>query len=149
MLRKHAGLIPAASLAYLRGRIWMEANEYSIAAAFLQRASEFEPDNSNYRYLALHALWEAAPSAAIEQAQAILANSEKNPPRLVLKAADILFQQIRAQPGDQSHQELESFISILQNSIFRLETSGEADIDPNLLDNAIGHIDYCHQRVVA
>ena len=39
LLRKHAGRIPPARLAYLRGSVWMEAGEYSIASAFLQRAS--------------------------------------------------------------------------------------------------------------
>ena len=74
LLRKHAERIPPSRLAYLRGSVWMEAGEYDIAAMFLQRASVLEPDNSNFRYLALHSLWKADPSTAAEHAQAILSN---------------------------------------------------------------------------
>ena len=148
LLRIYARHIPPASLAYLRGRVWLEAGEHPIAAAFLQRASELDPDNANYRYLALHSLWMSSPSTAIDEAQAILSNSENNPPRLVLKAADILSHQTRTRPPDQTREELKSLIPILQNSIFRLETSGEAEIDPNLLGKASGLIDYCYEHIV-
>lgn len=47
ILRKHAAHLPAASLAYLRGRIWLEAGEHSIALIFLERASELDPNNAN------------------------------------------------------------------------------------------------------
>jgi hypothetical protein len=147
LLRKHAGSIPAASLAYWRGSIWMEAGEPRIAAAFLERASGLEPGNANYRYLALHALWKANPSSAIQMAQAILSRSETHPPRLVLKAFDILFQQIPTLAGDEAQQELKSFVPVIQNSIFRLETSGEAEIDPDLLGMAFRYIDYCTHHV--
>ena len=147
LLRKHGGFIPAPSLAYLRGRIWMDAGEHLIAAAFLQRASELEPTNANYRYIALHAKWKADPLAAVQTAQTILSNSELHSPRLVLKAFDILLQNIRSQPEDQTHQELNYYIPIIQRSIFRLETSGEAEIDPDLLDKAFSYIDYCNDPI--
>ena len=147
LLRKNAGFIPAASLAYLRGRIWMAAGEHLIAAAFLKRASELEPLNVNYRYIALHAKWKAEPSSAVQTAQTILSNSELHSPRLVLKAFDILLQQIRSQPGDQTHPELKSYIPIIQRSIFRLETSGEAEVDPDLLGKAFTYIDYCNDHI--
>jgi tetratricopeptide (TPR) repeat protein len=51
LLRKHSQHIPPASLAYLRGRIWLAAGEYQIAAAFLQRASDLDPENSNFTYI--------------------------------------------------------------------------------------------------
>jgi len=142
LLRKHAECIPPASLAYLRGMIWMEAGEHAIAAVFLQRARDLEPENANYRYIALHALWMAAPSSVIEEAEAILLNSEKHPPRLVLKAADILNQQLRSEPPGQYYGELRSVIPNLQTSIFLFETSGEAENYPKLLDGAFGLIDY-------
>jgi hypothetical protein len=148
LLRKHAGYIPAASLAYSRGRIWMEAAEHMIAAAFLQRASELEPSNANYRYLALHALSKANPASAIQMAQAILVNWDKHSPRLVLKSLDVLVQSIRAESNDRSHPELKSFIPIFRNSIFRFETSGEVDNDPSLLVSSINHLDFCEHHSV-
>ena len=64
----------------------MEAEEYRIAAAFLERASELDPENANFRYMALHALEKANSKSAIQTAQVILENWERNHPRLVLKA---------------------------------------------------------------
>ena len=129
LLRKHVERIPPARLAYLRGSIWMEAGEYPIAAMFLKRASALEPDNSNFRYLALHSLWKADPSAAAELARTIVSNLEKYPPGLVLKAADILAHPPRVLPGDQIRPERDSLIPILpQDFIFQQETSGEAEV---------------------
>ena len=143
LLREHAGSIPPASLAYCRGKIWMEAGEHQIAASFLERASDLDPHNANFRYRALHALWKANPTSAIQMAQAILSNWEQHPPRLVLKSLDVLVQLIRAESNDHTHPELKSFIPIFQNSIFRFETSGEVENDPSLLASAINHLDFC------
>jgi len=143
VLRKHAAYVPAASLAYLRGRIWLDAGEYSIALVFLQRASELDPNNANYRYLTLHSLSLADPALAAERARAVLANPEGNPPALVIKAADIFSGQSRGRPADQSRQELKSLIPIVQNSVFRMEASGEDETRPELLGTAHGIIDYC------
>ncbi len=120
----------------------MEAAEHMIAAAFLQRASELEPSNANYRYLALHALSKANPASAMQMAQAILLNWEQQRPRLVLKSLDVLLQLIRAESKDHINQELKSFIPIFQDSIFRFETSGDAENDPPLLDRSISHLDF-------
>jgi tetratricopeptide (TPR) repeat protein len=138
LLRAHSQHVPSASLAYLRGRIWMAAGEHRIASAFLQRASELDPENWNHAYLALHSLSLADPSAAVEQSRAILFNSEKSPLRLIVKAADILSQHSRERQPDQSNQELKLLIPILESSIFRLETSGEAETNPDLLGRARG-----------
>jgi hypothetical protein len=147
LLRKQARHIPVAALAYLRGRVWMEAGEYPIATMFLQRASELEPDNVNYHYLALHSLSKADPVAAAERAQIILSSPERYPPGLVLKAADILTQQARSLPADQTRHELRSLIPILQDSIFRLETSGEADNNPKLLGEAVRLFEVCQSQI--
>ena len=143
LLRKHAAHVPAASLAYLRGRIWLDAGVYSIALMFLQRASELDRNNANYRYLTLHSLSLADPALAAERARAVLANPEGNPPALVIKAADILSGQSRGRPADESRQELKSLIPIVQNSVFRMEASGEDETRPGLLGTAHGIIDYC------
>jgi hypothetical protein len=47
LLRKCAGQLPPADLAGLRGRVWLEAGEPALAAIFLQRASELDPDCPN------------------------------------------------------------------------------------------------------
>ena len=144
LLRKHAASIPPASLAYMRGRIWMEAKEHKIAAAFLKRASDLDPSNANFRYMALHALSNASPASAIKLAQANLSNWQQHPPRLVLKSLDVLMQSIRAQSAVGTPQELHSYIPIFKDSIFQFETSGEAEpeTDPDLLDNSFNHLAY-------
>ena len=143
VLRKNAAYVAAASLAYLRGRIWLDAGEYAIAVRFLERASELDPNNANYRYLTLHSLSLSDPAHAAECARAVLANPEGNPPALVIKAADILSGQSRGRPGDQSRHDLKSLIPIVQNSVFRMEASGEDETRLELLGAAHGIIDYC------
>lgn len=146
LLRKHAESIPSASLAYMRGRIWMEAEEHQIAAAFLNRASFLDPNNANFRYMALHALWNASPASAIKLAQAILSNWQQHPPRLVLKSLDVLMQSIRAESACGTPQELQSYIPIFEDSIFQFETSGDAETDLDLLDNSFNHLDFLQHR---
>ena len=131
----------------MRGRIWMAGTEYRIASAFLQRACELDPENSNYRYLALHSLSLADPDTAVDRSRSILLNSEKTPLRLILKAADILSKHSREQHADQSNLELKSIIPILESSIFRLETSGEAETNPDLLGTARGLVDSFHKLI--
>ena len=147
LLRLHSQHIPPASLAYLRGRVWMAASEYRIASAFLQRASELDPENSNFTYLALHALSLTNPSSAVDQARNILFDGERNTPRLILKAADILSQHSRKLQGESSSWELKSLIPILERSIFRLETTGEAETNPDLLGNARSLVDSCSKQI--
>ncbi len=147
LLRKHSQYIPAASLSYLRGRIWMAASEYRIATAFLQRASDLDPENLNFTYVALHCLSLADPAAAVERSRRILSNPEKSPLRLIFKAADILSQQSGKQRAAGSNQELKSLIPILESSIFRLETSGEAETNPDLLGMARGLVDSCNKLI--
>ena len=143
LLREHAGSIPPASLAYLRGKLWTEVGENRIAAAFLERASDLDPHNTNFRYRALHALWKANSGSAKEMAQAILSNWEQHPPRLVLKALDVLLQFIRAESKDHTRKEVKSFIPIFEHSIFQFETSGEVESEPDLLVKSFSHLDYC------
>ena len=145
LLRKHAGSIPPASLAYLRGKVWMEAREHRIAAAFLERATELDPHNANFRYMALHALWNADPPAATQMAEVILAKWQQHPPRLVLKALDVQLQLIRAKSNGHTRKELKSFVPMFEDSIIRFETSGEEEVegDPDLLGRSFSHLDYC------
>jgi tetratricopeptide (TPR) repeat protein len=141
LLRNYSQHIPPASLAYLRGRIWLAADEYQIASAFLQRASDLDPENSNFTYVALHSLSLADPAVAVERSRTILSNPERSSLRLVLKAADILSQHSEKQRAEESNQELKSLIPILESSIYRLETSGEAETNPDLLGRARGLVD--------
>ena len=125
----------------------MAAGEYRIASAFLQRASEREPENSNFTYVALHALSLADPSSAVDQARKILFDLERNSQRLILKAAGILSQHSRKQQAESSNRELKSLIPILEKSIFRLETTGEAETNPDLLGDARSLVDLCSKQV--
>ena len=147
LLRKHAYRVPPASLAYLRGQIWLDAGEFAIATEFLQRASELDPGNPNFRYIALHSLWKSDPDRAAGLARVILSDPGRNPLELVLKAADILAHQARRLPADQTLRELKSVIPTLQDSKFRLETSGEGEVHPDLLGKANDLIDD-YQRLV-
>jgi tetratricopeptide (TPR) repeat protein len=147
LLRKHAECSPPASLAYLRGQIWLDAGEFAIATEFLQRASELDPGNPNFRYITLHSLSKSDPDRAAGLARAILSDPRRNPPELVIKAADILIHQARTLPVDQTRRELKSLIPTLQDSKFRLVTSGEGEVHPEMLHEADKVIDDCQRQV--
>lgn len=138
LLRTHGEAFPAPSLAYLRGRIWLEAGEYDIAHEFLEHAAELEPANSNFRYIALHSLWKADPDRAAHLARTILADSVRHSPELVLKAADIVARQAPNMPADERQRELTALDPTVRDSLFRLETSGACDVYPELLSEAVG-----------
>jgi hypothetical protein len=53
LLRRRASFLEPADLAYLRGRIWIEAGEDRIASLFLERAAELDPGNPNFGSIAL------------------------------------------------------------------------------------------------
>jgi hypothetical protein len=118
----------------------IQAGMWALGLVVMTCAS---PNNANYRYLTLHSLSLADPARAAERARAVLAIPEGNPPALVIKAADILSGQSRSRPADQSRQELKSLIPIVQNSVFRMEASGEDETRLELLGTAHGIIDYC------
>jgi tetratricopeptide (TPR) repeat protein len=147
LLRKHAECSPPASLAYLRGRIWLDAGEFAIATEFLQRASELDPGNPNFRYIALQSLSKSDPDRAAGLARAILSDPGRNSLELVLKAADILAHQAQTLPSEQTRRELQSLIPTLQDSILRLETSGEAEVHPDQLGKAFGLIQDCQRQI--
>jgi hypothetical protein len=48
LLRRRASYLEPAALAYLRGRIWIDAGEDRIASLFLERAAELDPGNPEY-----------------------------------------------------------------------------------------------------
>lgn len=137
LLRTHAEQFPAPSLAYLRGRVWLEAGEYDIAHTFLEHAADLEPANSNFRYMALHSLWKADPDRAAHLARTILADSARHSPELVLKAADIVAREAPNMPADERQRELTALDPTVLDSRFRLETSGVRDVYPDLLGNAV------------
>ncbi len=80
-------------------------------------------------------------------ARTILSHPEQNPPELILKAADILAHQAQTLPSEQTRRELQSLIPTLQDSILRLETSGEAEVHPDLLGKAFGLIQDCQRQI--
>ncbi|WP_165227351.1 tetratricopeptide repeat protein [Aquisphaera insulae] len=147
LLRDRAAYISPEMLSYVRGSIWGGAGEYRIAVEFLQHAAELAPNNANYSYQALHFLSLADAETARERAQQIVAAPAGHFPRVVLKAADILFQSTRDQPEQEARPVLETLIPICQEVIDRLEISGEDSRQPSPLATAFGLTGLCYERL--
>ncbi len=147
LLRKRPPHINPAALSYVRGSIWGEAGEDQIAVQFFRRAAQLDPNNANYSYMVLHYLSQADVGGARDQARQILADPESHSTRVVLKAADIIFQSTREQPEHESRPVLEFLVPIFEQVIVRLETSGEGSSQPSLLAMALTLTGFCYEHL--
>jgi tetratricopeptide (TPR) repeat protein len=76
-----------------------------------------------------------------------LADPESHSTRVVLKAADIIFQSTREHPKHKARPILEFLILIFERVIVRLETSGEGSSEPSLLAMALTLTGYCYEHL--
>lgn len=87
------GLWSADQLAYVRSRAYEGLGESAPAVAFMDEAARREPNNSNYRALALRLLWNDKQYAeAYSRAAGYLAD-QTTKPRLVLMSGGIVAQE--------------------------------------------------------
>jgi tetratricopeptide (TPR) repeat protein len=147
LLRKRAASINPAVLSYVRGSIWGEAGEDQIAVRFFRRAAQLDPNNANYSYMVLHHLSRADVEGARDQARRVLTDPESHPTRVVLEAADIIFQSTREQPEHEARPILEFLIPTFEQVIVRLETSGEGSSQPSLLAMALTLTGSCSEHL--
>jgi tetratricopeptide (TPR) repeat protein len=147
LLRERAPYIKPADLSYLRGTIWGEVGESSIAVSFFQHAAQLDPNNGTYLYLVLHHLSQVDAESANAQAQQIVGDPDRYPARAVLKAADIIFQSTRGLSEDEARPILESLIPVFEQVIVRMETSGEGSSEPSLLAMTFTLTGFCYDHL--
>lgn len=148
LLRRRAEHLKSAAVASLRGRIWMEAKEFAIASLYLERAAGLEPDNPNYRSVALHALLRADPEKAKRQAKDVAEKADGMPARLVLIACQIRFleaQELHSQ--EEARAILISLPPVIRNAMARMVISGEDQILSGLFLEAFGMLGFCFERL--
>ena len=123
----------------------MMAGEDQIALQFFRRASQLDPSNSSCTYLVLRQLSKVDMQAARREAQQVLANEGDHSTEVVLEAAGIIFQSTLEQPDHETRPVCESLIPIFEQSIVRLETSGEGSTRPLLLAMAFSFTASCYE----
>lgn len=147
LLRKNQVYRDAATMSYMRGRIWSEAGENEIAVDFFRGAKELAPENGNYSFMWLDALWQGKADEALTIAKAILQQTTDHPPQFVLKAADVVFASTRRLPSEEEKAVVRELIPVFEDVVIRLRTSGEGWSNHSLLASAIGLLGFCHVRL--
>lgn len=114
LLRRWGAYIEPALCSYLRGTIWMEAEDHATASVFYRHAADLDANNPNYECLYLQTLHKADPAKAEELAQGILSDHASHPPSLVIKAAEIRFLSTRAMSALDSDSVLNELLKVLE-----------------------------------
>jgi tetratricopeptide (TPR) repeat protein len=117
-LRLCASIIPAASLAYLRGTTYDAVGLPAYATDFFELAADLEPANASMGVIALRAVDRADPAKAQRRAEQILASSVQFPPTVVAMSAVLVLRRDEAagRPIDRQR-----FSTALNDAIKRLQ----------------------------
>ncbi len=147
LLRKAQDHLELWQLSYVRGSILSEAGEPLAAADFFLKAANLYPQNSNFRFMWLAALAKGSPEAAIAESIRVLQDPSAYAAKFVYKAADIAFAATRHMDTATAMSRTEELIPIFEETILRLQVSGEANEDPGVLAGAISLLGFCYEHV--
>lgn len=106
-IREH---VAPALMSYLRGCIWLQAENPDVVVVFFGHALELDPEYATFRTLHLHSLSKSDPIAAESLAKSVLANDAQYAPNVVAHAAGIM-----------SITEAPKLIPILTRNLARIE----------------------------
>ncbi|MDA1230056.1 MAG: hypothetical protein O2856_04720 [Planctomycetota bacterium] len=134
-------------LSYVRGSILVEAGESLAAADFFLKAADLYPANPSFRFMWLAALAKGSPAAAIKESTRILQEPSAHPAKFVYKAADIAFAATRDMDTAKAMRRTEESIPVFEETILRLQVSGEAKEGPGVLAAAISLLGFCHEHL--
>ena len=147
LLRRNRAMIGPSKLSYFRGRILEKAGLHDVATRFFEHASQLEPDNDNYKVLALDTLKRFDVARARVRANAILAGWENHPSRLVLKAVEIRFESTRELSLNEAALIERQLIPIFENIIEKFETGSDGGGGPVWLSLAYSLCGLCYQDI--
>ena len=145
LLRANRRSIPAAQLAYMRGRIISEAGLYDIAWRFFQVAAKWDPTNANFQFIALDALNRFDVTRARALADAILAAPNEQPPKLLLKAAEIRLNSSSGLDGAAGGLIRTELIPLFEHIILDFEAGCDGGDSSHLLPLAYALCGFCFQ----
>lgn len=147
ILRRAQQHLELWQLSYVRGSILLEAGEPLAAADFFLKAATLYPENPNFRFMWLAALDKADPEVASSEAELILRAPSEHPAKLVYKAADIIFASTRDLDAEAAMGRIQELIPVFEETILRLQVSGEASEEPSVLAAAISLLGFCHEHL--
>jgi tetratricopeptide (TPR) repeat protein len=120
-LRGLDGFVAPALMSFLRGSIWLYADDPETALLFFEHALQLQPENGNYLAIFLHALNAADPRAAQEHARQIVANPNTHSPVAVARAADILFRATHSLADAETMEAIRQLIPVFERAISHIE----------------------------
>ncbi|MCI0461322.1 MAG: hypothetical protein L0Z62_30610 [Gemmataceae bacterium] len=144
LLRRWGKYIPTAMLSYLRATTWQGAGDLATAAVFFAHASHLEPANENYQAMLLNVLKITAPADAAARAEAILQESDKRSPVVVIQAADVLYGVTRKMSDLEAAPVYKRLIGILEQMLPRMKESEDV-ADPSRTAMALMLLATCYE----
>jgi tetratricopeptide (TPR) repeat protein len=147
LLRRLREYISPSLLSYLRGSIWLEADNADVAAAFFGHAAETNSANASYRALYMHALAESNPDAARKLAREVLEDDEKYAPVVVGRAAEIRFNEARTTSDADSTRLARKLISLLERNMTRIENDENTISRASAYAMTVGVLGMCFEFI--
>lgn len=132
---------PAEVVAYMRGRCWQQLGRPEAASWFFDQSHKLAPDNRNYAFMRLDALFRAGRhQEALADAEEILSKRDA-PPTLVFGAAKIFYDSAAHLPPTESRQLYESIVSAVSAALNTIEQNEaiEATMPQSLILSARLH----------
>jgi tetratricopeptide (TPR) repeat protein len=148
ILRRWHRYLDPVETAFLRGSIWAQAGDASIAALFLGHASQLAPADGTLARLYLHALGESDPPRALSYAHNIISSEARQNPQLIVQAGVIIALATRRMDSSEAESTFKRIIPILENV---LKGTGIGSIPGLLVESdylgLLGLLSLCHDRV--
>lgn len=132
---------------YARGSTLLDAGLPGLAADFFLDVSRRRPDYPNFRFMWLSALAYAAPDAARKESQVILKNYAEEDPKLIYRAADILFAETRNLPDADANEVIKGLIPVFEDCIFRFQLNGHETEEKSTVAAAMTLLGFCHEHL--
>ena len=147
LLRKNQTYVDFAMLTYVRGSVMFDAGEFNLAVDFFRHAMVLSPNNTNYTYMWLESLSRSDSRKASDEAKKILLVAAVQSPKLVLKAAEIRLSSTSQLSESQAEPIIRQLILAFEDTIIRLQTSGDSQDSPSLLASAFMFLGFCHEHL--
>lgn len=117
LLRDEPSFLPEDRIMYMRGRALQQLGLPVVALGFFERAHALDPANVNYECLLLDALLQAGRGPeALRRAETMVGRAGLHP-RLLLRAADVLFRSASSFSAEEQHGLYERTIAIISQAL--------------------------------
>ena len=147
LCRLHPEFVPKDRRAYLRARCWQSLGHPDLAVLFFDDASRLNPANVNYPAFTLEALIQSGQiTVALQRASDFIAREETHP-RLLFRAADVLFRWGLTLPASEAAPIFERVIGIIHRSLARERALPENELLKSVTVAAFIELALCQLRL--